>query len=93
MPEWKYVTYEPLNDGKVARIMLNRPETRNAQSRGLLVDLNEAFLHAEADDDVPIGRFRPVGPDALVVEYEADPPATQPFYRAARRAKLAPRRA
>ena len=46
---------------------------------------------AEAGDDVPIGRFRPVGPDALVVEYEADPPATQPFYRAARRAKLAPR--
>ncbi|MCY4430179.1 MAG: hypothetical protein OXC11_07260, partial [Rhodospirillales bacterium] len=28
---------------------------------------------------------------ALVVEYEADPPATQPFYRAARRANLAPR--
>ena len=46
---------------------------------------------AEAGDDVPIGRFRPVGPDALVVEYQADPPATQPFYRAARRAKLAPR--
>ena len=46
---------------------------------------------AEAGDDPPIGRFRPVGPDALVVEYEADPPATQPFYRAARRAKLTPR--
>ena len=46
---------------------------------------------AEACDDPPIGRFRPVGPDALVVEYEADPPATQPFYRAARRANLAPR--
>ena len=46
---------------------------------------------AEAGDDPPIGRFRPVGPDALVVEYEADPPATQPFYRAARRAHLAPR--
>ena len=46
---------------------------------------------AEAGDDVPIGRFRPVGPDALVVEYEADPPATQPFYRAARRANLSPR--
>ena len=46
---------------------------------------------AEADDDAPIGRYRPVGADALVVEYEADPPTTQPFYRAARRAKLAPR--
>ena len=46
---------------------------------------------AEASDDPPIGLFRPVAPDALVVEYEADPPATQPFYRAARRAHLAPR--
>ena len=45
----------------------------------------------EAADDPPVGPFRPVGPDALVVEYEADPPATQPFYRAARRANLAPR--
>ena len=62
MPEWKYVTYEPLNDGKVARIMLNRPETRNAQSRGLLVDLNEAFLHAEADDDVRVVILGGVGP-------------------------------
>ena len=46
---------------------------------------------AEASDDTPTGRFRPIPPDALVVEYEADPPATQPFYRAARRAHLAPR--
>ena len=45
----------------------------------------------EAADDPPVGPFRPVAPDALVVEYEADPPATQPFYRAARRANLAPR--
>ena len=46
---------------------------------------------AEAADDPPVGPFRPVAPDALVVEYEADPPATQPFYRAARRANLTPR--
>ena len=45
----------------------------------------------EAANDPPVGQFRPVGPDALVVEYQADPPATQPFYRAARRAHLAPR--
>ena len=31
--EYRYVTYETLDDGTIARIMLNRPETRNAQNR------------------------------------------------------------
>ena len=43
MPEYQFVTYEELDEGRIARIMLNRPETRNAQNRGLLVDLNDAF--------------------------------------------------
>jgi enoyl-CoA hydratase len=34
--------------------MLNRPEARNAQNRGLLVELNDAFLAAEADDRVRV---------------------------------------
>ncbi|MYE13817.1 MAG: sensor histidine kinase [Gammaproteobacteria bacterium] len=46
---------------------------------------------AHAEDHASIGRFRPVGPDAIVVTYRADPPATHPFYRAARRENLAPR--
>ena len=54
MADYKYVTYETLDDGKIARIMLNRPESRNAQSRGLLVDLGDAFLEAEADDQVRV---------------------------------------
>jgi enoyl-CoA hydratase len=54
MGEYKYVTYEPLDDGAIVRIMLNRPETRNAQNRGLLVDLHDAFLEAEADDQVRV---------------------------------------
>ena len=33
----------------------------------------------------------PLGPDSIIVEYNADPPDTQTFYRTARRAKLAPR--
>jgi enoyl-CoA hydratase len=49
-----YVGYETLDDGRIARIMLNRPEARNAQNRGLLVQLNEAFLQAEADDQVRV---------------------------------------
>ena len=50
MAEYKFVTYETLDDGAIARIMLNRPEARNAQNRGLLVELDDAFLRAEADD-------------------------------------------
>ena len=49
-PEYRYITYETLDDGAIVRIMLNRPEMRNAQHRRLLVDLDDAFLRAEADD-------------------------------------------
>src|SRR5437660_1481773 len=51
---YEFVTYDTYDDGKIAKILLNRPETRNAQSRGLLVDLNDAFLAAEADDRVRV---------------------------------------
>jgi enoyl-CoA hydratase len=54
MPDYKFVQYETLDDGRIARIMLNRPDARNAQSRGLLVELNDAFLRAEADDEVRV---------------------------------------
>ncbi|HEX9681669.1 MAG TPA: enoyl-CoA hydratase [Acidimicrobiales bacterium] len=61
-PEFKYVVYEPIDDGKIVRVMLNRPEARNAQNRGLLVDLNDALLHAEADDDVRVVILGGMGP-------------------------------
>ncbi|BBZ72136.1 enoyl-CoA hydratase [Mycobacterium paraseoulense] len=48
------VSYETLDDGHIARIWLNRPDAHNAQSRGLLVQLDEAFLRAEADDTVRV---------------------------------------
>lgn len=48
------VTYETLDDGRIARIWLNRPETHNAQNRTLLVQLDEAFCRAEADDTVRV---------------------------------------
>jgi enoyl-CoA hydratase len=54
MADYKFITYELLDEGKIARIMLNRPEARNAQNRGLLVELNDAFLAAEADDQVRV---------------------------------------
>ena len=54
MADYTYVTYETLDEGRIARIMLNRPDARNAQNRGLLVELDDAFLHAEADDQVRV---------------------------------------
>ncbi len=48
------VSYETLDEGRVARIWLNRPDAHNAQSRGLLIQLDEAFLRAEADDTVRV---------------------------------------
>jgi enoyl-CoA hydratase len=51
---YKFITYESLDEGAIVRIMLNRPKQRNAQNRGLLVELGEAFERAEADDTVRV---------------------------------------
>ena len=48
------VAYETLDEGRIARIWLNRPEAQNAQSRTLLVQLDEAFGRGEADDQVRV---------------------------------------
>jgi enoyl-CoA hydratase len=48
------VVYETLDEGRIARIWLNRPDAHNAQSRSLLVQLDEAFGRAEADDAVRV---------------------------------------
>src|ERR1043165_8578952 len=52
--DYDYITYDTLDDGAIVRIMLNRPDARNAQNRGMLIELHEAFLRAEADDDVRV---------------------------------------
>ena len=62
MAEYRFVTYEEIDDGTIVRIILNRPETRNAQNRGLLVELGEAFLAAEADDRVRVVILGGAGP-------------------------------
>jgi enoyl-CoA hydratase len=54
MPDYKFVKYETVEDGSIARIILNRPEARNAQNRGMLIELNDAFLAAEQDDTVRV---------------------------------------
>ena len=62
MSDYEYIAYESLDEGRIARILLNRPGVRNAQNRGLLVELSEAFLRAEADDDVRVVILGGVGP-------------------------------
>ncbi|WP_319435693.1 enoyl-CoA hydratase [Mycobacterium sp. RTGN5] len=54
MSDYKFVKYESHDDGAIVRILLNRPDQRNAQSRGMLVELDDAFLRAEADDEVRV---------------------------------------
>jgi enoyl-CoA hydratase len=48
--EYEYLQYETHDEGRIVRILLDRPDARNAQNRGLLVELDQAFLRAEADD-------------------------------------------
>ena len=62
MADYKYIEYETVDDGRIARIILNRPKARNAQHRGLLVELGDAFLAAEADDDVRVVILSGAGP-------------------------------
>jgi enoyl-CoA hydratase len=62
MGTYQYITTERLDDGRIERVMLNRPERRNAQNRGLLVELGDALLAAEADDDVRVVILGGVGP-------------------------------
>jgi enoyl-CoA hydratase len=59
---YKYLTVETIDDGAIVRISLNRPERRNAQNRGLLVELNGAFLEAEMDDQVRVVILAGAGP-------------------------------
>ena len=59
---YRHISVESLDDGTILRITLNRPEARNAQSRLMLVELNEAFLAAEADDTVRVVILAAAGP-------------------------------
>ena len=81
--EYEYLLYEPLDDGRIVRILLNRPEARNAQNRGMLMELHEAFLRAERDDEVRVVILGGAGPmftsghdlgsDVAMQEYASHP--------------------
>ncbi|HLY84251.1 MAG TPA: enoyl-CoA hydratase [Acidimicrobiales bacterium] len=87
MADFRFVKYETLDEGTIARVLLNRPETRNAQNRGLLVELDEAMSRAEADDEVRVVILGGVGPlfssghdmgSALAVEERTPGPNMHP---------------
>jgi enoyl-CoA hydratase len=59
---YKYLLTESFDDGAILRITLNRPEARNAQNRGMLVELDDAFLAAEKDDAVKVVILAGAGP-------------------------------
>ncbi len=62
VPGFEYIRYETIDDGRIAAITLDRPKQRNAQTRGLLVELGAAFELAEADDTVRVVILRGAGP-------------------------------
>ena len=53
MKNFDHIIYE-LPAEHVARIVLDRPETRNAQDTHLLYELNDAFDRAALDDDIKV---------------------------------------
>jgi enoyl-CoA hydratase len=62
MGEYEFLQYEAHDDGQIVRILLDRPDARNAQNRGLLVELDHAFLRAEADDTCRVVLLGGTGP-------------------------------
>lgn len=62
MSEFEFLKWESFDDGQIVRISLNRPEQRNAQNRGMLVELDDAFGRAESDDNVRVVILAGEGP-------------------------------
>ena len=62
MADYQFLQYETHDDGAIVRILLDRPDARNAQNRGLLVELYDAFLRAEADDTCRVVILGGTGP-------------------------------
>jgi enoyl-CoA hydratase len=56
MPEVAYDTIlvQSIDDGAITRIVLNRPEKRNAQNSRMLYELHDAFMAAAVDDEVKV---------------------------------------
>jgi len=60
--EFQFIRFEGVEDG-VARIVLARPEKRNAQNKSMLYELNDAFDMASHNDDCKVIVLAADGPD------------------------------
>jgi enoyl-CoA hydratase len=49
---YKQIRYQ--KNGRIAKVVMDRPRYHNAQSRVMLEEMNRAFAEAEADDDVRV---------------------------------------
>lgn len=61
MPSFDSLIYEK-PDANIARIWLNRPDTRNAQDTHMLYELNDAYNVAMLDDEVKVVILAAKGP-------------------------------
>jgi len=61
MPEFQTILYETPSEG-IVRIVLNRPDKRNAQNTRMLYELNSAFEYAAEDDAVKVVILAANGP-------------------------------
>jgi enoyl-CoA hydratase len=59
---FKTIRYEPQDDGAIVRVVLNRPEVRNAQNNLMTYELNDAFTTAALDDAVKVVILSGEGP-------------------------------
>ena len=62
MTDYKFVQYQGSTRARWRASCSIVPEARNAQNRGLLVELNDTFLEAEADDEVRVVILGGMGP-------------------------------
>ena len=60
--ELNFIRYEGVTNG-VARIVLNRPEKRNAQNKGMLYELNDSLDKAAQDNNCKVIVLAAEGPD------------------------------
>ena len=63
----KYQTLIEERHGTVARLITNRPQYKNAQSRLMIEELDQAFAAANADDEVRV--FRAIGRNGLAGQH------------------------
>lgn len=52
--KYEFIQYQRVGAGNIARVVLDRPDSRNAQNRGLLVELDDALRRAEEDDTIDV---------------------------------------